>query len=147
MNTKSIDKRKKRREKRAERIAKKQAEQLDMREYIQFHLDLYGMGKLDRIKGPMRGGRHNDQSWYQLTLIYRPEVDGHHFDDQYIEVYLGYRQEGGYWNRRNIRVAIEKRAKAEREQRRETEAVERVWRRSQLAITDGRNTASGAIEL
>lgn len=108
---------------------------LDMREYIQYHLDLYELGSLVSVKGPERGGRNNDQSWYQLAIIYRPEVGGHHFDDKRLDVYLGYRRAGGYWNRRQIRVHIEREAKRRREER----VVEKVWSRAQLAITDGRS--------
>lgn len=108
---------------------------LDMREYIQWHLDLYDLGRLVSVKGPERGGRNNDQAWYQLGIIYRMDPNASHFDDKRIDIYLGYRRSGGYWNRRQIRVAIEKEAKLRREDR----IVEKVWSRAQLAITDGRD--------
>lgn len=114
----------------------KATKNLDMREYIQYHLDLYGLGNLITVKGPERGGSNRDQSWYQLRVVYRSNSEAHHFEDGYIEVYLGYRRSGGYWNRRNIRVAIEKEAKRVREET----TVEKVWARAQLAITDGRES-------
>lgn len=118
---------------------RKKTKGLDMRAYIEYHLNLYGLGTLVKVKGPERGGRNNDQSWYQLTIVYRMDPSASHFDDGYIEVYLGYRRRGGYWNRRNIRVAIEKRAKTVRE----AADVERIWSRAQLAITDGRDSSGG----
>ncbi|UDL16503.1 hypothetical protein SEA_ZOOMAN_262 [Microbacterium phage Zooman] len=134
--------------KRLRKIAKAQAreaKQLDMRDYIQYHLDLYNLGKLVSVKGPERGGRHNDQSWFQLRVVYRSGPDAHHFDDGYIEVYLGYKQKGGYWNRRNIRLAIEKEANKKRDE----QIVQKVWQRAQLSIEAGNSsrTSSGAIEL
>lgn len=133
--------------KRLRKIAKAQAreaKQLDMRDYIQYHLDLYNLGKMVAVKGPERGGKQNDQSWYQLRIVYRSDPNAHHFEDGYIEVYLGYKQKGGYWNRRNIRIAIEKEAK----KRRDSQVVELVWKRAQLSIEAGNGrTSSGAIEL
>lgn len=122
--------------KRIEKKLKKAADQgkkIDMRDYIQYHLDLYGMGKLVAVKGPERGGKQNDQSWWQLRLVYRTDPNAHHFEDGYIEVYLGYKNKGGYWNRRQIRVAIEKRAKKLRDE----QVVELVWSRAQLSIESG----------
>ena len=133
--------------KRLRKIAKAQAreaKQLDMRSYIEYHLSLYGMGSLVAVKGPERGGKQNDQSWYQLRIVYRSDPNAHHFEDGYIEVYLGYKQKGGYWNRRNIRIAIEKEAN----KKRDAQIVEKVWKRAQLSIESGNGrTASGAIEL
>ncbi len=131
----------KRIEKALKRARNKEDNSIDMRDYIQYHLDLYSLGKLDRIKGPMRGGRSNDQSWWQLNIIYR-DGDTHHFDDKYIEVYLGYKNKGGYWNRRQIRVAIEKRAAEVRD----AQVVEKVWKRAQLAI-EAPKTEDGAFAL
>lgn len=115
---------------------------LDMREYIQWHLDLYDMGRLVTVKGPERGGRDNDQAWYQLQIVYRQDPNASHFDDGRIDVYLGYNRKGGYWNRRNIRVEIEKEAK----KLREAATAKRVWARAQLSITDGRDS-DGAFAL
>ncbi|URP22310.1 hypothetical protein SEA_BIG4_277 [Microbacterium phage Big4] len=133
--------------KRLRKIAKAQlreSKQLDMRDYIQYHLDLYNLGKMVTVKGPERGGRQNDQSWYQLRIVYRSDPNAHHFEDGYIEVYLGYKNKGGYWNRRNIRLAIEKEAN----KKRDAQVVERVWQRAQLSIESGNSrTSSGAIEL
>ena len=123
---------------------KKLTKTLDMRSYIEFHLSLYGLGTLVTVKGPERGGKQNDQSWYQLRIVYRSDPNAHHFEDGYIEVYLGYKQKGGYWNRRNIRIAIEKEAN----KKRDAQIVEKVWKRAQLSIESGNGrTASGAIEL
>lgn len=113
-----------------------------MREYIQYHLDLYDMGRLVTVKGPDRGGRDNDQAWFQLQIVYRLDPNASHFDDGRIDVYLGYSRKGGYFNRRNIRVAIEKEAKMLREKA----TAERVWARAQLSITTGRDS-NGAISL
>lgn len=133
--------------KRLRKIAKAQtreAKQLDMRDYIQYHLDLYNLGKMVAVKGPERGGKQNDQSWYQLRIVYRSDPNAHHFEDGYIEVYLGYKQKGGYWNRRNIRIAIEQEAN----KKRDAQIVEKVWKRAQLAIESGNSrSSSGAIEL
>lgn len=115
---------------------RKDLNKLDMRSYIEAHLALYGLGTLVKVKGPERGGRNNDQSWYQLQIVHRVDSNASHFDDGRIDVYLGYRRTGGYWNRRNIRIAIEKAAKAHREEA----VVEKVWSRAQLAITDGRDS-------
>lgn len=116
---------------------RKRVNALDMREYIQFHLDLYGLGKLVSVVGPEHGGRDNDQSWYQLAIKYRPpgneRLSDVQFYDGRIEVYLGYRNKGGYWNRRNIRIAIEREAQRKRDEA----VVKQVWASAQLAITAG----------
>jgi len=115
-----------------------------MREYIQYHLDLYDMGKLVTVKGPERGGKQNDESWFQLQIVYRTDPNASHFDDGRIDVFLGYRRNGGYWNRRNIRIAIEKEAK----KLREVATATKVWARAQLSITDGKGRdANGAFSL
>lgn len=118
----------------------------DMRQYLQTHLDLYGLGRLVTIKGPERGGSQRDQAWYQMTIVYRPEGVTNHLDDVYISnIFLGYSRTGGYWNRRHIRVAIEKHARErhmatlyEERKTREREEIDRVWKSARLAITDGK---------
>lgn len=133
---------------RIKKQAKAQAKGLDMRDYIQFHLDLYGLGKLVAVDGPNRGGSHRDQSWYELAIKYRPPGNENardiQFYDKRIEVYLGYKRTGTYWNRRQIRLAIEKEARKVRE----VAVVEKVWARAQLSIESGRGrSANGAFEL
>ncbi len=117
---------------------------VNMRDFIQAELDKHALGKLIAVVGPERGGRHNDQDWWQIAIKYRPEVGGHHFDDGRIEVCIGYRKKGGYWNRRQIRVAIAQEAKAKRTD----EVVKVVWTSAQRELTSGpgRN-AKGAFEL
>lgn len=119
----------------------KQKPPIEMRSYIQFHLDLYNLGKMVAVKGPERGGKQNDQSWYQLRIVYRSDPHAHHFEDGYIEVYLGYKQKGGYWNRRQIRVAIEKEAN----KKRDAQVVEKVWKSAQLSIESGNGRNSSAV--
>ncbi|UVG35270.1 hypothetical protein SEA_CECE_264 [Microbacterium phage Cece] len=141
-------------QKKLSKSEKRRLKTIDMREYIQFHLDLYGLGKLVAVVGPERGGRSNDQSWYQLAIKYRPpgneDKDNIQFYDGRVEVYLGYKNKGGYWNRRNIRIAIEKEARAkrheieERRRRAEREAeeariIKAVWSSAQRSITSGRD--------
>ena len=117
--------------------SKKQLKALDMRTFIDYHLSLYGLGKLVAVDGPKRGGRSNDQSWWELAIKYRPpgneSLRDVQFYDKRIDVYLGYSRKAGYWNRRNIRVAIHKEAKRVHEEN----VVEQVWKSAQLAITSG----------
>ncbi len=128
---------------------KREVRKLDMREYIEYHLDLFGLGKLVSVKGPKPGGKNQDMGWWCIDIVYRPPgnetVHDIQYYDKYIEVYLGYSREGGYWNRRNIRIEIEKEAK----RRREEQNVEQVWKRAQLSLTAGPSArnSDGAFEL
>jgi hypothetical protein len=130
--------------------AKKDA--FNMREYIQYHLDLYGLGKLVKVDGPKRGGSRNDQGWYQLGVIYLPPGHEDEADVQFyqkrVNVYLGYSTSGGYWNRRNIRIALESHAKEIRQTAIREETTHKVWHSAQtpLQLTSGRSK-SGAFEL
>ena len=124
----------------------------NMREYIQFHLDLYNLGKLVKVDGPHRGGSSRDQGYYELGVIYLPPGNEHRDDVQFyqkrVNVYLGYSTKGGYWNRRNIRVALELHAKEIVREAAVVEETHRVWHSAQtpLQLTSGRNS-SGAFEL
>lgn len=130
------------------RKQRQEASKLDARNYIQYHLDLYGLGKLVQVKGPKRGGKNSDQGWFECTIVYRPPglegVKDVQFYDKYIDVYLGRSRSFTYWNRRQIRVAIA----AEGRERREEAMSEQVWKRAQLAITAGPGrTEDGAFAL
>lgn len=133
-----------------QRRAEKDA--FNMREYIQFHLDLYNLGKLVKVDGPKRGGSNNNQGWFELGVIYLPPGNDHRDDVQFyqkrLNVYLGYSIKGGYWNRRNIRVAIEQHAKTIQQEQIIEETNHRVWHSAQtpLQLTSGRSS-SGAFEL
>lgn len=128
------------------RTKSKEKQALNMRQYLQYHLDLYGLGRLVSIKGPNRGGKNKDQSWFELTLIYEPPGVTDHLDNVYMErVFIGYRNNGGYWNRRNLRIAIEREAERVRLKNRpkvERDVIPEVWKSAQLAITDGSESSN-----
>lgn len=123
-------------------IGRKKRARTDMRDMIERELAHWGLGKLVAVVGPKRGGRDEDEDWYKLSIKYRIDPDQDHLNDGRIEVVIGYDARGGYWNRRCIRVAIEREGK---KIQRKTE-VEQTWARSQLAITDGRES-DGAFAL
>mgnify|MGYP006362124453 CR=1 FL=1 len=141
-------------------LKKKKTEPQDLRTYLQFHLDLYNLGRLVTVKGPDRGGKNRDQSWFEITIVYEPPGVTNHLDHVYIQdVFIGYNKRGGYLNRRNIRIALEKEARRVRKahelaidpnsgltlrevRNREREAkYDAVWKPTQLAITSGKSTS------
>ena len=113
----------------------------NMRDFIQGELTKAGLGTLVYVDGPKRG-RGGDASWFELTIKYRAVVGGHHFDDGRIDVCIGYKNKGGYWNRRQIRRAIE----FEAESRGSAPIVQAVWNSAQKQLESGRNS-KGAFEL
>lgn len=114
----------------------------DMRNYIQEQLDEWQLGRLHWVEGPTRSQSGDSEGQFIVVLKYRRPGSTDHFTDGNIRINLGYTRKGGYWNRRQIRVAIR------REGREQRDAVQahQVWKSSQKAITSGRNE-SGAFEL
>lgn len=117
---------------------------VNAREFIQHHLDENGLGKLVAVVGPNRGGRNQNEAWWEIAIKYRRFEGQHHFDDGRIEVCIGHRNTMGYWNRRQIRLAIEREALSLKN----AQIVKTVWTSAQRELTagPGRNS-SGAFEL
>jgi hypothetical protein len=111
---------------------------IDMRDFIQAELDRWNLGKLDTVVGPKRDGEYDP---WKIHVKYIPEGVTDHFDYGSIWINIGYKREGGYWNRVWIRKAIAEEGRKALEGRRS----EVVWKRAQLAITDGRDSGSFAL--
>lgn len=114
-----------------------------MREFVQQHLDMWGLGKIVAVVGP-EIARGDD--YYELVVKYRdPENANAHdvqFYDKNIRINIGYTRKGGYWNRRCIRLAIA----AEGRDRQEERRAKAVWASMPRAIESGKNK-DGAFEL
>jgi len=117
---------------------------MDMRVYIQNELDRWNLGGLVYVKGPEWEWEDSRQVYgsYWLRIKYRADPNQDHLDDEMIKVKLGGWAKGGYWNRRHIRVAIEREGK----NKLNDIIIKKVWSSSQKALTTGKND-SGAFEL